>query len=102
MQRTMIRYRVKADRAAENERLIERVFEQLRERALPGLEYASFKLEDGVTFVHLVSSESEAARKALRALPAFDAFLAGLGERCEEGPVPAALHVVGSYGLFAE
>src|SRR5262245_32082330 len=53
MKRVMVRYTVKADRAAENERYISRVYEQLRRESPAGLRYATFKLEDGVTFVHI-------------------------------------------------
>jgi hypothetical protein len=54
----MVRYKVKADRAAENERYITGVFEQLRRDRPSGLRYASFKLDDGVSFVHIVSLEA--------------------------------------------
>ena len=55
MKRVMVRYKVKADRATENERYIASVFEQLKREQPPGLRYASFKLGDGVSFVHIAS-----------------------------------------------
>ncbi len=55
MKRVMVRYKVKADRAAENENYISKVFEQLKNDRPSGLRYASFKLNDGVSFVHIVS-----------------------------------------------
>ena len=58
MKRMMIRYKVKADRAAENERYIEKVFSELDRNRPAGLRYASFKLADGVSFVRLVSVEA--------------------------------------------
>jgi hypothetical protein len=100
MKPTMVRYRVKADRAEENERFIARVFEQLRRDAPAGLRYASFKLPDGVTFVHLVSADDEAGRVALRELPAFKAFTASIRERCDEPPASTELNEVGSYRFF--
>jgi len=45
----MVRYKVKADRAAENEGCIAKVFEQLKREQPAGLRYASFKQGDGVT-----------------------------------------------------
>ena len=58
MKRLMVRYKVRAERAAENERYIASVFEQLDRDRPPGLRYASFKLDDGVSFVHIVSFDN--------------------------------------------
>ena len=55
----MVRYKIKADRVAENERYITSVFEQLEREKPPGLRYASFKLEDGVSFMHVALVETE-------------------------------------------
>ena len=97
MQRVMVRYTVKAGRAAENERYIEQVFAELARTAPPAMQYAVFKQDDGVTFVHLYAHGSEEGRGPLPELPAFKAFRAGLEERCEVAPVRTALHEVGSY-----
>ena len=95
-----VRYTVKEGRGDENQRLIEQVFGELATSGPSGLRYSAFRLEDGVTFVHVVSHESEEVRERFRALPAFRAFLAGLAERCEVQPVTTKLHEVGSYQLF--
>jgi hypothetical protein len=92
----MVRYKVKADRVAENERYVSQVFEQLARDRPQGLRYASFKLEDGVSFVHIVSLEKDGV-DPLRALPAFKEFTTGIIERCEEPPVATRLTQVGSY-----
>ena len=97
MIRVMVRYKVRADEAAANERAIQDVFAQLSERQPPGIEYASFKLDDGVSFVHFFSAEAEDDRHALRALPAFQAFAAAVRDRCEEHPLVTQLTEVGSY-----
>jgi len=102
MERLMVRYRVKAERAAENERYIAQVFEQLERERPAGVRYASFKLEDGVSFVHIVSREASDGRNPLSELSAFKAFAAGVRERCEEPPVTVKLNEIGSYGLFGE
>ncbi|MGZ5829366.1 MAG: hypothetical protein ACXWJW_12630 [Xanthobacteraceae bacterium] len=47
MKRTMVRYKVKPECAAENMRLIEGVFQELREKALPGVRYATLQSGDG-------------------------------------------------------
>ena len=100
MKRLMVRYKVKADRVAENERYIAKVFEQLKREQPSGLRYASFKLDDGVSFVHLVSQESEDGRNPLGELAAFKEFTAGIRDRCTEPPVAAELREVGSFRFF--
>ncbi len=98
----MVRYKVKADRVAENERYITSVFEQLEREKPPGLRYASFKLDDGVSFMHIVSHEAADGSNPLVALSAFKAFTTDIRDRCEEPPVSVDLHEVGSYALFGE
>ena len=98
MKRVLVRYKVLADRAGENERRILQVFEQLAREQPAGLRYASFKLDDGVSFVHLAETAEGGA--ALADLAAFKAFTAGIQERCEEAPVVTTLNEVGTYGLF--
>ena len=98
----MVRYKVKADRAAENEGYIDRVFEQLEREKPSGLRYASFKLEDGVSFVHIVSHEAADGRNTLAELSAFKAFVAGVRDRCQEPPTTVELNEIGSYGFFGQ
>ena len=100
MKRMMVRYKVKADRAAENERYITSVFEQLKREQPAGLRYASFKLDDGVSFMHIVSVETADGSNPLRELPAFKAFTAEISDRCEDPPVTADLQEIGSYAVF--
>ena len=56
---TVVRYRTKADRADENQALIEKVFGELDDRGTQGLRYASFRLADGVSFVHVASVDTD-------------------------------------------
>ena len=100
MKRLMVRYKVKAGRAAENERYITSVFEQLHHERPEGLRYATFKLDDGVSFVHIVSIEGADGRSPLGELSAFKAFTDKIGERCDEPPVAVNLDEVGSYRFF--
>ena len=102
MKRTMVRYKVKAERAAENERYIAQVFEQLKGERPAGIRYATFKLDDGVSFVHIVSYDKTDTHNPLTGLSAFKAFAAGVKERCEEPPVVVELHEIGSYRFFGE
>jgi hypothetical protein len=100
MKRIMVRYRVKADQAAENRRLIESVFAELNAAAPAGLRYASFVLPDGVSFVHVASVETSDGTNPLTNTAAFKAFQAGIKDRCEEAPVAVELHEVGSYRML--
>jgi hypothetical protein len=93
----MVRYRVKPDRADENERLVRAVYEELHETQPDGLRYRTLRLDDGVTFVHLADSES--ATSPLTEVGAFKAFQEELADRCEEQPVVTVVEEVGSYGF---
>jgi hypothetical protein len=100
MKTIMVRYKVKSDRAAENEALIAKVFEQLQREKPAGLRYASFKMNDGVSFVHIASLEGADGSNPLAELAAFKAFTAQIKDRCDEPPLPAELTAVGSYRFF--
>ncbi|MBN9389143.1 MAG: hypothetical protein J0I20_14035 [Chloroflexi bacterium] len=100
MRSVMVRYKVKADRAAENEGYITKVFEQLKSEQPDHLRYASFKLEDGVSFVHIAFNDTENNPNPLTTLSAFKDFTARIGERCEEPPMTATLKEIGSYNFF--
>ena len=99
MERAMIRYKVKPECAGENEKSIREVFAQLGTENPAGLRYLSFKLGDGLTFVHIVSREDGAGGNPLMELPAFQAFAAGVKERCSEPPVATELCWIGTYGF---
>jgi hypothetical protein len=96
MRQVMVRYTTRADQAEENARLIRDVFESLRQTAPLGITYASYRLDDGVSFVHIASID-DPANNPLQSLPAFKAFTAGVNDRCEVAPVTSVLHEVGSY-----
>src|SRR5215217_3667590 len=99
MRQVMVRYRVKPNAAARNEELVRRVYEELRETAPVGLRYATFVLEDGVSFVHIASVETGDDHNPLTGVAAFRAFQEGIDDRCDELPVAAGLWEVGSYGF---
>jgi hypothetical protein len=100
METTIVRYRVKADRAEENRELIRKVFGQLDEDRPEGLRYVSFNLDDGLSFVHIAVVESDAGKNPLPDTPAFQEFVSGIKDRCEDPPVVAKANIVGSYRLF--
>lgn len=97
MKRVMVRYKVRADKAAENEEFITNVFEDLQQTNPDGLRYASFKLEDGLSFVHIASIETENGENPLSQSSAFQSFQENIKDRCEEPPIAVDLHTIGSY-----
>ena len=97
MKRTIIRYQVKPDRVAENEALVRAVYAELHERQAAGMAYATYKLDDGVSFVH-ISVVENGGRSPLRDLPAFQAFLQEVDDRCEVLPVSSQTTEIGRYG----
>jgi hypothetical protein len=102
MKQVMVRYKVKPDRAAENEQLVRAVYDELHRTEPAGLRYATFQLDDGVSFVHLASSETDDGRSPLSDVKAFQKFQEGIADRCDEAPVVSELREIGSYRLFGE
>jgi hypothetical protein len=100
MSKVMVRYKVKPDRAAENEELVRAVYAELAHNAPDGFRYATFALEDGVSFVHVASNDREDGHNPLGDVQAFAAFQKDIGARCEEPPVVTPLREVGSYRFF--
>jgi hypothetical protein len=100
MRRVMVRYKVKPEQAAENEELVRAVYDELHRTEPAGLRYATFQLEDGVTFVHLASVETDAGPNPLTGLESFKRFQAGVAERCDEPPVATAAREIGSFRAF--
>jgi|CZKW01.1.fsa_nt_gi hypothetical protein len=96
----VIRYKTKPESADENDRLIRAVFAELATRSPDGLRYAAFRLDDGVTFLHVAVIEG--AENPLSASAAFGEFQSGIKDRCAEGPAPSDATVIGSYRLLPE
>ena len=97
MRRVMVRYKTKPERAAENEDLIKNVFGALDRDKPAGMQYSSYKLADGVSFVHVAQYEMEEGNNPLTSIPEFKAFTAGVKDRCDDPPVTTEITVVGSY-----
>jgi hypothetical protein len=99
MSQVMVRYRVKPEKVAENEELVRAVYAELAASEPAGLRYATFKLPDGVTFVHVAEHGDD---NPLPKLASFQRFQEAIGARCDEPPAPAALTEIGSYRLFGD
>jgi hypothetical protein len=100
MGKVVVRYKVKPERVEESERLVERVYAELAERAPEGLRYATLRLEDGVSFVHIASIDTPDGSNPLRSIQAFAEFGREIADRCDEPPVVQDSQLVGSYGFF--
>jgi hypothetical protein len=95
MRQVMVRYRVKPERVAENEELVRAVYDELARTDPAGLRYATFKLDDGVSFLHLASTED--GQNPLSQVIAFRRFQENIADRCDERPVVTDLSEIGSF-----
>ncbi|MDQ7809014.1 hypothetical protein Q5425_35235 [Amycolatopsis sp. A133] len=85
---TIVRYQTCPEIAEENHQLIEQVMADLNDRDPGGLRYASFWLDDGVTFVHVVINDDD--MDPLSRSAAFQALQVGLSERHIGGTRPCS------------
>ena len=97
MKATVVRYQAKAERADDNQQLIEAVFAELAEREPEGFTYKVFRLEDGVSFIHVVIEHDVDAPDSLQDVPAFRAFVADIADRGDVVPVATGATIVGGY-----
>ena len=91
----IVRYRTRPDAADENARLVQEVYAALADQQPADFRYTTYRLQDGVTFVH-VARHGEGANP-LPDLPAFAEFQRELKDRCDEPPAPSEATIVGSY-----
>jgi len=91
MSTAVIRYRTRPEAAEENQRLVENVFAELAAAAPPGLRYSTFRLADGVTFVHVLDGAG------LPELAAFQEFQRAIGDRLDGDLTREDATVIGSY-----
>ena len=98
--RVIVRYRTKPEHAEENQQLVEAVFAALERSRPEGLNYATFRLDDGVSFVHIASTNTDDGSNPLDAVEEFGTFARGIAARCDEPPVVQPATLVGSYRFF--
>jgi hypothetical protein len=96
----VIRYTTHPEAADENERLVRAVFAELAAEKPEGLHYATFRLDDGVSFVHVAVLDGE--ENPLTVSAALGEFQAGIRDRLAEGPTAADGSIVGSYRMVTE
>lgn len=99
MSKVMVRYTVKPECVEENERLVRAVYEELAVVAPAGFSYATFKLEDGLSFLH-IASNTTSGETPLASLAAFKAFTAGIRDRAATPPVTTELEEIGAFNFW--
>ena len=92
----VVRYQTRPEAADENARLVADVYAALAEAAPEGFRYTTYRLADGVSFVHVADYTDEG--NPLATLPAFARFQQDIASRVVDGPTPSAATIVGSYG----
>ncbi len=95
MRRAIVRYRVKPGQAERNAELVRAVYEELHRADPPGMRYATFRLDDGVSFIHI--AEFDGHDNPLAKLDAFKEFQREIEARCDEPPVAMQAGEVGSF-----
>jgi hypothetical protein len=96
MEKVIVRYKVKPGMAEENEQLVKEVYKQLHQEKPADFNYATYKLEDGLTFIHMANYAGE-GKAPLPGFEAFRNFTAGIKDRCDEPPAVQQLTEIGSY-----
>jgi hypothetical protein len=91
----VVRYTTRPETADENQRLVQAVYAELARNDPGGLRYATLRLADGVSFIHMALVEGEA--NPLDQTAAFKEFVREIGQRCVEPPVASGAEVVGEY-----
>jgi protein-tyrosine phosphatase len=97
MTTTIVQYRTKPERAEENQQLINAVFSELELRQPDGFTYKVFRLEDDVSFIHVMIEHDPGGPDLVQDLSTFKAFVANIVDRCESPPVETKALVVGGY-----
>jgi hypothetical protein len=98
----MVRYKVKPERVEENVKLIRAVYDEIHRTEPAGLRYATFLLDDGVSFVHLAVTETEDGASPLSTVNAFQEFQKHIEDRTDQGPVVTELDLIGSFRMVGD
>jgi hypothetical protein len=93
----VVSYTIRPEAQAEHVRLIEGVFRQLQAEKPADVDYQVMCLEDGVSFVHVSSHDTEDGENPLPRLAAFREFGQDIGSRVATAPKPAPATAIGVY-----
>ncbi len=94
---TVVQYTTKPGRADENQALVEAVFAELAEANPAGLRYETYRLADGVSFVHIATIDTDDGSNPLTTIAAFAAFTSAISERCSVSPNASQATPIGAY-----
>ena len=97
MKTIVVRYQARPDRADENQGLIENVFAELEQVDPQGFTYSVYRLEDGVSFIHIVNETDDDSPTSLQDIDAFRAFTANIADRCAVQPVVTEATLIGAH-----
>jgi hypothetical protein len=89
----VIRYQVRAAALDEHLRLLRAAYDELAELGLSGLDWTTFQLDDGLSFIDVVGGVGDPS--ALTASAAFVAFRSTLDARCSGPLVMSGASVIG-------
>lgn len=84
MDQVMIRYRVTASEIDKHLALLRAAYDELRENPPADLQWVTYQLDDGLSFLDIVGGTGDPADLAAR--PAFHRFRSTLDERCDQHP----------------
>lgn len=90
----LIRYKINPDQVEREHELLRAVYEELEATQPDSLRYATFQLDDKVSFVDFVVTDGPGRFSQLES---FRTYRSTLDERCDEAPVMTELHEVGSF-----
>ncbi len=96
----LLRYKVKPEHAAENEQLVRAVFDEIHRAQPAGIRYSTFLLDDGLTFVNIVVTETSSGLAPLGQLQAYRQIQQGKYDRFDQPPQVTELHELGTYRVF--
>lgn len=91
----MIKWKIKPDQVQLELELLAAVYEELQTRQPGNLDYSTFQLDDGVTF--MAYANMPMGLGVLGDLRAFHRYRATLDARCDEAPIVTQLGEIGLY-----
>ena len=92
-----VQYRVKPEYVEQNKANIQRVMDAIKANPIEGMQYASFTLEDGQTFVHINMAKDDETMSKLNDVTEFTEFRMALkSSQPVSPPKSEALNLVGA------
>jgi quinol monooxygenase YgiN len=82
----LARYRVKEEKKDQVSSIVEEFVKKVRDQESNTLRYTAYRLEDGVSFVHIMYFKDEEAEEHHRGTDYLKEFEKLLHPDCEEGP----------------